>query len=147
MNEIIEILKTHTAFSFAESKLNNIKKQEYYTSIMRDSYSGKDNPSIEECEENAVRSFIDDYIKMCEIYSGFIENGKLFILDKRDKFVLALYSNDGKSNKSITHYNPINVNCIEQSIPTSNFFLELGNRYEISKDEESLIKECDILIN
>ncbi len=146
LNQIIKTLREETAFSFAEKKLEILRSKKDYEETMKQYYSGKDNPTIEECEENALRTFISEYAKMCEIYSGWLKNGKVFILDKRDKFILALYKVDDIAHKAITHYNPLNVDCVEQSTSNNQFFKELEIRFEISADEELLIKECDELV-
>ena len=146
LNQIIKTLREETAFSFAENKLETLRSQKDYSEMMKQCYSGKDNPTIEECEETALRTFISEYAKMCEIYSGWIKNGKVFILDKRDRFVLALYKVDDIAHKAIAHYNPLNVDCIEQSTSNNHFFKELEIRFEISADEKMLIKECDELV-
>jgi len=146
LNKIIETLKKETAFSFAETKLDNLRREENYQEMMKQCYSGNDNPTIKECEENAIRTFVSEYAKMCEIYAGWLKNGKVFILDKRDKFILALYKVDDIAQLAITHYNPLNVDCIEQSVSNNQFFKELEVRFEISTDEKLLIKECDELV-
>ena len=146
LKRIIKTLRDYTAFSFAENKLDNLRRDENYQEMMKQCYSGKDNPTIEECEENAIRTFVSEYAKMCEIYTGWLKNGKVFILDKRDKFILALYKVDDITHSAIANYNPLNVDCIEQSVANNQFFKELENRFEISTDEEMLIKECDLLI-
>ena len=146
LNQIIKTLKEETAFSFAEKKLEILRSQKDYSEMMKQCYSGKDNPTIEECEENAIRTFISEYQKMCEIYAGWLKNGKVFILDKRDHFILALYKVDDIAHKAISQYNPMNVDCIEQSISNKHFFEQLNIRFDISTNEELLIKECDLLI-
>jgi len=146
LKRIIKTLKEETAFSFAEKKLKILKGQKDYSEMMKQCYSGKDNPKIEECEENAIRTFVSEYAKMCEIYAGWLKNGKVFILDKRDKLILALYKVDDISHSAIANYNPFNVDCIEQSVSNNQFFKELESRFEISADEEMLIKECDELV-
>lgn len=146
LKRIIKTLRDYTAFSFAENKLDNLRRDENYQEMMKQCYSGNDNLTIKECEENAIRTFVSEYAKMCEIYAGWLKNGKVFILDKRDKFILALYKVDDIAHLAITNYNPLNVDCIEQSVSNNQFFKELENRFEISVDEEMLIKECDLLI-
>lgn len=146
LKRIIKTLRDYTAFSFAENKLDNLRREENYQEMMKQCYSGNDNPTIKECEENAIRTFVSEYSKMCEIYLGWLKNGKVFILDKRDKFILALYKVDDISHSAIANYNPLNVDCIEQSVSNNQFFKELENRFEISADEEMLIKECDELV-
>ena len=140
LKKIIKTLRDYTAFSFAENKLDNLRRDVNYQEMMKQCYSGKDNPTIEECEENAIRTFIYEYSKMCEVYAGWLKNGKVFILDKRDRFILAVYKVDDTSHLAITHYNPLNVDCIEQSVSNNQFFKELENRFEISANEEMLIK-------
>jgi hypothetical protein len=147
LNQIIKTLRNYTAFSFAKNKLDILRRDKNYQEMMKQCYSGKDNPTIEECEENAIRTFIYEYAKMCEIYAGWLKNGKVFILDKRDRFILALYKVDDIAHKAITHYNPLNVDCIEHSISNKHFFEQLNIRFDISTNEELLIKECDFLIN
>jgi hypothetical protein len=146
LKRIIKTLRDYTAFSFAENKLDNLRREENYQEIMKQCYSGNDNPTIKECEENAIRTFVSEYSKMCEIYAGWLKNGKVFILDKRDKFILALYKVDDISHSAIANYNPLNIDCIEQSVSNNQFFKELESRFEISTDEEILIKECDELV-
>jgi hypothetical protein len=146
LNQIIKTLREETAFSFAEKKLEILRIQKDYEETMKQCYSGIDNPTIEECEENALRTFISEYAKMCEIYAGWLKNGKVFILDKRDHFILALYEVDDIVHKAIAHYNPLNVDCIEQSTSNKHFFKQLNIRFDISTNEELLIEECDLLI-
>jgi hypothetical protein len=146
LNQIIKTLREETAFSFSENKLEILRSKKDYREIMKQYYSGKDNPTIQECEENALRTFISEYAKMCEIYAGWIKNGKVFILDKRDHFILALYKVDDITHKAISHYNPLNIDCIEQSTSNKHFFEQLNIRFDISTDEELLIKECDELV-
>lgn len=146
LKRITKTLRDYTAFSFAENKLDNLRHDENYQEMMKQCYSGKNNPTIKECEENAIRTFISEYAKMCEIYAGWLKNGKVFILDKRDRFVLALYKVDDISHSAIANYNPLNVDCIEQSVSNNQFFKELETRFEISENEEMLIKECDELV-
>lgn len=146
LNQIIKTLREETAFSFAEKKLEILRSQKDYEETMKQCYSGKDNPTIEECVQNAIRTFVSEYQKMCEIYSGWLKNGSVFILDKRDRFVLALYKVDDIAHTAIAHYNPMNVDCIEQSTSNKHFFEQLNARFDISTDENLLIEECDELV-
>ena len=145
LDQIEFTLKNYSAITFAETKLQAEKdapNRDYYT-YMRNCYSGKDNPTIEECEQNAFLQFINEYKKCCEIYAGWVSNGKVFILDKRDKLVLFLYKKDDVAHSSIVHYNPLNVDLIEQSCPNNHFFKEFeSGRYDMSTNEDLIIKEC-----
>jgi hypothetical protein len=149
LEQIEFTLKNYSAISFAETKLQAEKdapNRDYYT-YMRNCYSGKDNPTIEECEQNAFSQFINEYKKCCDIYAGWIDNGKVFILDKRDMVVLFLYKKNDVAHSSVVHYNPLNVDLVEQSCPNNHFFKEFENgRYDMSTKEDLLIKECDELV-
>lgn len=145
LEQIEFTLKNYSAITFAETKLQAEKdapNRDYYT-YMRNCYSGKDNPTIEECEQNAFIQFLNEYKKCCEIYAGWLINGKVFILDKRDKLVLFLYKKDDIAHSSVVHYNPLNVDLIELSCPNNHFFKEFENgRYDMSTNENLIIKEC-----
>ena len=148
--EIIrDILKNYTAFSFAEKKLQaerDSPNRDYFT-YMRNSYSGKDNPTIEECEENAKRQFISEYSKCCQLLTGWQFNGSVFILDRRNKFVLFLYHKDNSAHKAVTHYNPLEYDCYEWGMSNERFFEGLKKgEFDLSTNENELIKECDVLI-
>lgn len=146
LETIYSAIKNHTALSFAELKLKAQKdahNMDYYT-FMRDVYSGKDNPTIEECEQNSLMQFINEYLTCCKIYSGWVKCGKIFILDRRERLIMALYENDGTNHKSIVHYNPLGVDLIEISINNRYFFEDVDEGvYELSRDPEGLIKELD----
>lgn len=149
LQEIEHIIRDYSAITFANSKLDSIKNLQCqnYHSYMRDCFSGEDNPSIEQCEQNAFLQFINDYKKLCEIYAGWIANGKVFILDKFYKVVLFLYKRDEVAHSSVVHYNPLNVDLIEMSCPNDVFFTELYNgRFDVSQNESQTIKECNALI-
>jgi len=149
LEQIEFTLKNYSAITFAETKLKAEKdapNRDYYT-YMRNCYSGKDNPTIEECEENAMRQFIAEYGKCCEIYAGWLKNGKIFILSRKEKFVLFLYKKDDNSHSAVTHYNPLNVDCFEWGMSNKYFFEGLEKyEYDLSIDEQLMIKECDELI-
>jgi len=145
LDQIIFTLKSYSAITFAESKLQAERDtpNRDYPAYMRNTYSGKDCPTILECEENAFIQFINEYKKCCEIYAGWLKNGKVFILDRRDKLVLFLYKRDDVSHSSVVHYNPLNVDLVEQSCPNNHFFKEFENgRYDMSNNEDLIIKEC-----
>ncbi len=124
--------------------------------------SGK-NPTFEQSVEASRRSKLDQYAKDISMYTGWVKNGKIFVLNKKEKFVSFLYeitraghSLDSKP-KTIslrTHYNPRNVDCVEQHIWAKRFPIDASfkvspmtnDEYEISTDEKKLIKQCDKLI-
>jgi hypothetical protein len=145
-------LTNHTAYSFAQEKLSDVKKMflersEDYYQHMHQTYSGAENPTIEECEKNAIRQFIFEYGQCCELFTGWQRNGSLFILDRKNRFVLFLYKKDEERHSAVTHYNPLNYDCFEWSMSTKRFFEGLENgEFDLSANENEIIKECDLLI-
>lgn len=148
LDQIVFTLKNYSALSFAETKLAAIKenckkRNENYHSYMSDLFSG----NIEECEQLAIIQYINEYKKCCEIYAGWIANGKVFILDRRDKLVLFLYKKDKTTHSAVVHYNPLNVDLIEYSCPNFQFFKDFeAGRYDVSVNEDLIIKECAELL-
>ena len=150
---IIDVLKNKTAFSFADEKLSQVKKgvlerKENYYDYMYQVFSGSENPTLDECEINAKAQYVSEYARCCDLFTGWIKNGSIFILDRRNKFVLFLYQKDNIRHKAITNYNPLNYDCYEWSMPNKQFFkgLETGE-FDLSKNENDIINECNKLIN
>lgn len=112
---------------------------------MKDVFSGKDNPSIDECEKAAYCQYVSEYAECCNIYKGWIENGYLFILDRRDRVVSFLYKKDDTHHGAVVHFNPFSVDLIEYTHRNDLFFSELGKRFELSKNEMELMDECSNL--
>lgn len=152
LETIISAITEYSAIGFAETKLKSIadgcrKRNEDYYSYMRDVFTAKDDPAIQECEEHAFLQYLDEYKKCCELYAGFIRNGKVFILDLVEKVVFFLYRVDEYSHKSVVHYNPLKLDLIERSFPNRRFIRELERgTHDLSKDESFLIKKCDELV-
>lgn len=166
------ILDSYSAFEYAEIRLeqerNNFSlctmntstgevketKPEYYE-YMKQTWHYKDSPPLEECIENSRNSKLMEYAKMLKMWTGFIENGKLFVLNKKEKFVSFIYEIEkdgiGLSAKPIsviakTHYNPKKVDCIEDVFNAKYLSSEIEKElYDISKDEKALINECNVL--
>lgn len=149
IDQVFETIRKYSAGGFAELKLSQIKEKQKdgYFDYMKDVFSGKDNPTIEECELNAYFQFLNEYKKCVEIYTGWHSIGRVFILDTKDCIVLALYKLEDSSHKAYVHYNPLNVDLIEWSFLNEKFFdlVSLG-RFELSCEEEGMIKQCDELI-
>lgn len=148
LDQIVFTITNYSAITFAETKLKCERDDNHkdYYAHMRSCYSGEENPTIEKCEQNALLQFIREYSKCCEVYAGWVANGKVFILDRRDNVVLFLYKKDDISHSALVHYNPLNIDLIEQSCPNNHFFKEVeAGRYDISINETLIIKECDQL--
>lgn len=150
IHDISFTLKEYSAIDFAQIKIDAIRrvnKLNYYQ-VMKDLFSGKEDPTLEECEQNAFRQYLNEYKNCCEVYLGWMDNGRVFILDKGEKLVLALYKKDEFGHSAIVHYNPLKVDLIEKSIPIKTFQkgFESG-RYDLSTNEDWIVKECDNLIS
>lgn len=149
---INKLLKTHTAFSFAEEKLSDIKKgcierKEDYRDYMYDVFSGSVNPIIKECEQNAIHQFVLEYAKLCQVLIGFLVNGSVFILDRKNKFVSFLYEHRKGMYSAMTYYNPTNYDCLEWCNEEEVFIGKIqSEEFILSKNENDIIKECDLLI-
>ncbi len=152
----------------AQTGVTKPEKLSYYEYLDASYGLGKNEP-IELLIERNFDSALKEYERMLEQYTGFNKHGKVFILNKKEKFVSFLYdvyiilpeggrasrlSKEPKKGESkrVTihiHYNPLNVDCIEDHMGHDDLFGRVMNGtgdYGISLDEESLIKECDELI-
>ncbi len=174
LTRIKEIISTQTAVQYANSRLNHEAENCYLTTMnastgeiketestyyeyMRQTWHWEENPPINACIENSMISKLNEYAEMVNIYAGWIKNGKLFVLNKKEKFVSFLYevkkdgySLDAKpiSANLYTHYNPLNVDCIEESVNHSHLFDGImSDTYVISVYEDEMIKVCDLLIS
>ena len=173
LNKIKDIITKFTATQYAEMMVQQEKenfclttintstgavkeeKPEYYE-YMRQTWHWEEKPSLEACIESSYISKLNQYAEAVKMYTGWVKNGKLFILNKEEKFVSFLYgikkdgfNLDSKPQSALlyTHYNPLNVDCIEESIAHEHIFNQLfGGKYDISTDEHQLIGECELLI-
>ena len=169
---IKEIITNHTAVQYAEMMLEKekknctihifnastrkvIQKNMNYYEYMKQTWHWEDNPPIEECIEASRISKLNEYAEAVQMYSGWIKNGKLFVLNKREAFVSFIYKIDKESLmrdskiKSVivrTNYNPREVDCIEESL-NPRYFSEMisDEHYDISKNEKELNALCDKL--
>lgn len=129
-------------------KTGSVKKTkpEYYE-YMKATW-GNENSTIESCIERSRISKLDEYAKYIHLYTGFIRNGGVFVLNKEEKFVSFIYEIKEKLAMLYTHYNPSKADCIEESINSKYLFNNmLKNKYDFSKDENAMIKQCDLLLS
>jgi hypothetical protein len=142
-------VKTKSAVEYAFEKV--IQCVLFGEDYMRDMYGGAKNEALEQLKQKCYLDHIKGYSDMCLKFVGFETNGSLFVLDKREKFVCFIYDireheNGQTSADMYIHYNPLKVDIIEQSVPSKFIFDDFEN-WSISKDEQSIIKECDELIS
>jgi len=174
LNNIKDIITKFTATQYAEMMVQQEKenfclttfntstgevkeeKPEYYE-YMRQTWHWEEKPSLEACIESSYISKLNQYAEAVKMYTGWVKNGKLFILNKEEKFVSFLFGvvKDGcnLNSKPVlaelhTHYNPLNVDCLEESVSHEHIFNQLfgDGKYDISTDEHQLIGECELLI-
>lgn len=149
LSAIKQIISTKTAFQYADEmlKLEKENSKDYYES-MRAMWSGKDNPTLEECIEASRMSKLNRYAEAIKLYTGWISNGKVFVLDKEDKIVYFLYNkrSDGVT-ELYNHFNPLNVDRISEHVNSKclSEYIVTG-KYDVSADEEAIIGECLNLI-
>ncbi len=143
-----------TTMNAASGEVKNTKP-EYYE-YMRQTWHWEKNPTLEACIDNSITSKMLEYAEMVKLYAGWIKNGRLFVLNKKGKYVSFLYEVkrefaflDSKPISAMlyTHYNPLNVDCIEESVKHEYLFDGImSDTYDISVYEEEMIKACDLLI-
>lgn len=171
--EYIEyIITNHTAMMYAEIMLgkekNSCEGTHYnlathtvttidmtYKEYMTQAWSTKNKATLEECIEASRISKLNHYAKMIEMYTGWVKNGKLFVLNKKEKFVSFLYELKRESEsldspiKSViirTNYNPLKVDCIEDNINPKYLSKQISDEnYDISQNELQLIEDCNKL--
>lgn len=151
LQRIEKLLKGHTAFSYAFYSIKRKKeilkaKGEDYFYHMSQMYGNQDE-TLEVLEERMRISAIKDYGNCASKYAGFYDNGRVFILNKKEKFVSFLFKKEMNMDwgSLLTHYNPLNIECFEEGIKLSLIFNN-KEKYDYSQNEEELIRECDRLI-
>lgn len=125
-----------------------------YYEYMAKTWHSKDKPPIVECIENSLHAKLEDFSRLIALYTGFVKNGRLFFLNKKEKYVCFICESDWPSSNhgfvgGHIHYNPLHVDIIAERIPDKRILdnhLSYDN-YEISTDEQDLIAKCDSLIN
>lgn len=175
LDVITEIITNYTPFSYAEKMLEkekanfsltimngisgeikHVRPDDYYE-YMRQTWHWEEKPPLEECIEKSRMSKLEAYANAIKMYTGWVKNGKLFVLNRKEKFVSFLYEvvKDGNNLDSKpqtvslhAHYNPLNVDCFEESMSHKYLFDQVvnGGHYDISTDENRMITECDLLI-
>lgn len=146
----------HKELHFIEETLKHHSAQSYYRQLYdraEEKYSdkinhylqtafGDGNTGTKTCMDRFKTSSYNRYAEMIKLYNGWIKNGRVFILDKEQRHIYFLYKSDNLTANIYTHYNPFNYDCIEAGIKASHFNTEIRNeRYDISQDDELLIKE------
>lgn len=160
-----EVIEGQSAIEFAEDMLESEKqasiltqlntstgkiteKQVPYEEYMKQSW-GTEGDTLEKCIERSKISKLNDYAEIVNYYAGFLENGKVFVLNKKEKYVCFLYAVDKEENESYlyVHYNPLNVDIMSEIVDSDYLFKDIGlDMFDISTDENRMIDECNKLI-
>jgi hypothetical protein len=143
MKNITNVLAEYSAIQFANKKMGSIevgKTDQEYEEYMRDVFGGSDSTIIQ-CMQNAYCQFLNEYKTMCEMYHGWIVLGKVYILSKKDKVILCLFSVDEVAAKCLVEYNPYDVDLFEISVSKNHLFQNMETEYVLSKDINKLKSE------
>jgi hypothetical protein len=172
LDNINKIINTYTAAQYAAVQLK-LEKKNYslhvfnyktgeikvekpsYDEYMITYWGSPKSNTLEKCIEGSRMSALNDYAEKIKMYTGWVKNGKVFVLNRKDRYVSFLYEiKDTGTLGRIpiyvslkTNYNPKDVDSISDHMPHSTFKEKIDDgEYEISQDEKYLIKECDKLI-
>ncbi len=152
--QCIEKEKASSILSTINTATNQIVDIEVsYYEYMKQTWSGKDNPTLEECIQASYSSKLEYYAQAVLMYVGFLKNGKVFVLDKEDKVIYFIYKKEQPHGTALSwtnlfiHYDPLGKDIIEESVQTERLFSEHEKgRYDFSCDQKRLINELDELI-
>lgn len=172
LQRIEEIITNYTAIEYAEMMIEQEKenfvlatlntttgeiqetKPSYYE-YMKQVWHWEDNPTLEDCVQASRLSKLNKYSEAIQMYTGWVKNGKLFVLNKKEGFVSFLFKleKDGNALNSKVHsvvtrinYNPKEVDCIEDYLSPKYFEDMISDEYyDISKNEQELNDLCDEL--
>jgi hypothetical protein len=147
IDRVRRILNDYSAQSWFRAKFDNaeqkqgVKFDEWLQIMYGSGKTGKQT-----CIDRFKLSCYNEYADMIKKYTGFIENGKVFVLDKDQKHIYFLYKSDKQTANIYTHHNPFNYDCIEAGIKAEWFNKEvISEKYIISIDEDYLITELNKL--
>jgi hypothetical protein len=143
LQDIEKFLSTQSAQRFTDIIVSEISEEDLYAG-----YSKSNDEPKEIVIDRLRTSCFRRYATHCEVLAGFIECGKVFVINRADKIVFILAGNKGGMAWLIPHYNPLNVDCIEQRTSVDHIFKNTGSDlWGFSKDEDKIIAELDALLN
>lgn len=143
LQDIQHFLSTQSAQRFTDIIVSEISRHDLYGG-----YSKNNQEPENVVKDRLIASCLRRYATHCEAMAGFIECGKVFVINRRDKIVFFLAGNKDGVAWLIPHYNPLNVDCIEQRTPVDHIFKNEANGiWDFSKDESKIISELDGLLN
>lgn len=161
------IIHNQTAWEFAEHQLAKEKENPVllvgnmstgtlqtterkvsYLEYMRETW-GNETDTLKDCIVRSRNSKLQQYAKIIEVYTGWINNGCKYVFDVREGIIYALFNVDlggtlaGEPRKVelYTNYNPFNHDCTEASMGYTVYkkALEKGDMIE-GTNEDKLIK-------
>ena len=168
ISEILDIIKERTPYSYAYWRMHcdmknpivhvfnsgtgdHTQKKVSYEEYLQTNF-GKPGDSIEVCKNRCVVSYLEDYAYLINLYTGWVNNGKLFVLNTQEKYISFLFEKAKIAEspsiiKLHTNYNPLGVDCIEQSMPVFQYQKLIDSQHLVQDtDENKLIQLCDELI-
>lgn len=174
IQQIEKILNDYTTFSYAymllEQEKNQIKhhvtifdgnssyeEEVSYEDYMRINWGCKNDDILFDCRERSRMSKMNEYRDLLDKYCGWVKHGRIYVLNKKEMFVSFLFgevpetnlldnmSGLGKRLQLCTHYNPLKVDCIEQTVKPT--IVHDSKKYKLSTIEKELVEECEKLIS
>jgi hypothetical protein len=143
LQDIEKFLSTQSAERFTEIIVSEMGAEDLYAA-----YSKNDDEPHDIVVDRLRASCLRRYAMHCEVIAGFIECGKVFVINRADKIVFILAGNKDGIAWLIPHYNPLNVDCVEQRTSVDHIFKNTGSGiWDFSKDEDKLISELDAMLN
>lgn len=143
LQDIQHFLSSQSAERFADIIADQMNTIDLYAG-----YSKNDSEDYDIVLDRLRASCYRRYSMHCEVMAGFIECGKVFVLNRNDKIVFFLAGNKDGIAWLIPHYNPLNVDCIEQRTSVDHIFKNEANGiWDFSKDENKVIAELDNILN
>lgn len=143
LGNIKNLLRQYNAIEFTEDRLRHTSREDLYAV-----YSIDDSEPFEKVQSRAYGSHLERYSDNVQALAGFLKMGSVFILDKQDKLIYFLASEDKVRGtvRLVANYNPLGVDCLEISI-RSDMLFKTTERFEFSLTEDKLMKELHALIN
>jgi hypothetical protein len=144
LQDIENFISTQSALRFADIiEIEKLKDK----SGLYEEYS-IDGSELESIIVDRLRvSCLHRYKTHIEAYAGFIECGRVFVLNRADKILFFLAGNEDGVAWLIPHYNPLSVDVIEQRTSNNEIFHQPSREiWDFSKDEERMINELNSLL-
>lgn len=136
LQNIEKFLAEYTPMQYAKKRVESL------TDMDLDILYSAENTKGEKLKDIAFSECLKQYAENVIVLAGFFEMGKVFVLNKREKYISFIAQEDKKKKTItlVTNYNPYGVDCIEENMSADRLFMDT-DRHEFSLNEARLIKE------